>query len=99
MSEPLTVPGLVRARASADADLEMMVCDDDRVTYRELEERSRAVAKLLVAGAATKSSRIALVMENCVDWVVIATAIMRVGAVIVPLSTLLKPRELIAQLH
>ena len=38
-------------------------------------------------------------MPNGVEWVRIALALTRVGAVLVPLSTLLQPRELVAQLR
>ena len=37
-------------------------------------------------------------MPNGVEWAVIAIALMRMGAVLVPLSTLLRPPELEAQL-
>ena len=38
-------------------------------------------------------------MPNGVDWAVIAIALVRVGAMLVPLSTLLRPPELEAQLR
>jgi acyl-CoA synthetase (AMP-forming)/AMP-acid ligase II len=38
-------------------------------------------------------------MPNCVQWVQIAVALTRIGAVLVPLSTLLQAPELIAQLR
>ena len=38
-------------------------------------------------------------MPNCVQWVQIAVALTRIGAVLVPLSTLLQPPELVAQLR
>jgi acyl-CoA synthetase (AMP-forming)/AMP-acid ligase II len=38
-------------------------------------------------------------MPNRVQWVQIAVALARIGAVLVPLSTLLKPPELVAQLR
>ena len=38
-------------------------------------------------------------MPNGVRWVQIALALTRIGAVLVPLSTLLQPRELVAQLR
>ena len=38
-------------------------------------------------------------MPNGVQWVQIAVALTRIGAVLVPLSTLLQPPELVAQLR
>ncbi len=46
-----------------------------------------------------KGTRVALLMPNGVDWAVLAIALARVGAVLVPLSTLLRPPELEAQLR
>ena len=38
-----------------------------------------------------KGTRVGLIMPNCVQWVQIAVALTRIGAVLVPLSTLLQP--------
>ena len=46
-----------------------------------------------------KGSRVGLIMPNRVQWVQIAVALTRIGAVLVPLSTLLQPPELVAQLR
>ena len=46
-----------------------------------------------------KGTRVGLLMPNGVDWAVIAISLMRMGAVLVPLSTLLRPPELEAQLR
>jgi acyl-coenzyme A synthetase/AMP-(fatty) acid ligase len=42
---------------------------------------------------------VALVMPNGIDWAVASLAVLRIGAVLVPLSTLLRPPELVAQLR
>ena len=46
-----------------------------------------------------KGDRVALLAPNGIDWAVAAFAVMRIGAVLVPLSTLLRPPELLAQLQ
>jgi acyl-CoA synthetase (AMP-forming)/AMP-acid ligase II len=46
-----------------------------------------------------KGTRVGLIMPNRVQWVQIAVALTRIGAVLVPLSTLLQPPELVAQLR
>ena len=45
-----------------------------------------------------KGDRVALLAPNGIEWAVTAYAVLRVGAVLVPLSTLLRPPELLAQL-
>jgi len=75
------------------------VHDDSAISYRELDTRSHALARRLVAADVGKHDRVGLVMENGIDWAVVACAVLRMGATLVPLSTLLKPPELEAQLR
>ncbi|UGQ12499.1 acyl--CoA ligase [Yinghuangia sp. ASG 101] len=94
-----TIPELLAARRRHDAATQAVVSDDEAVTYTELDDASRASAARLVRAGVTKGSRVGLLMPNGVDWAVTALAVMRVGAVLVPLSTLLKPAELLPQLR
>src|SRR6185295_13930515 len=52
-----------------------------------------------VATGIGKGDRVGLVAPNGIDWAVVALGIMRIGATLVPLSTLLRPPELLAQLR
>ena len=61
--------------------------------------RAAPLAARLVAAGIGKGDRVGLLMPNGIDWAVTALAIMRLGAVLVPLSTLLRPPELLAQLR
>ncbi len=69
------------------------------VTYADLDRRSLELARRLVAAGMNAGTRVGLQMPNGVDWAVTAYGIMRIGAVLVPLSTLLRPPELEAQLR
>lgn len=93
-----TIPALLAARASDSAQREAVVGDDGRLTYAELDRRSAARSAWLVASGINKNHRVGLLMPNGVEWAVTAYAVMRIGAVLVPLSTLLRPPELAAQL-
>src|SRR5215470_10975041 len=53
----------------------------------------------MVRAGLNKGDRVGLLMPNGIDWATVALAVMRVGGVLVPLSTLLRPPELIAQLR
>ena len=46
-----------------------------------------------------KGARVGLLAPNGIEWAVTAAAVMRIGGVLVPLSTLLRPPELEAQLR
>jgi acyl-CoA synthetase (AMP-forming)/AMP-acid ligase II len=94
-----TIPGVLAQRVREDADLQAIVSDDRSITYAELDDDSRSLASRLVAAGIGKGDRVGLLMANGVDWAVTSMAILRIGAVLVPLSTLLRPPELLAQLR
>ena len=77
----------------------MVIDPDSRITYAELDATTRDLAAAFIAAGVGKGSRVGLIMPNCVQWVQIAVALTRIGAVLVPLSTLLQPPELVAQLR
>lgn len=93
-----TIPRVLARRRREDADRQALVMDDDSITFAELDDASRALAARLVAAGMNKGSRVGLQLPNGIDWATAALAVMRIGAVLVPLSTLLKPPELQAQL-
>jgi acyl-CoA synthetase (AMP-forming)/AMP-acid ligase II len=93
------VPELVARNAVEHGSKTVVVTEERAVTHLELDVESRGVAARMVAAGVTKGSRVALLAPNGVEWVVTAVAALRVGAVLVPLSTLLRPPELEAQLR
>lgn len=93
-----TVPALLAHRRRTDADRPALVTADGGVTYAPLDDASRALAIRLVAAGVVKGDRVGLLAANGIDWATAALAALRVGAVLVPLSTLLRPPELRAQL-
>jgi acyl-CoA synthetase (AMP-forming)/AMP-acid ligase II len=93
-----TMPGLLAHRRAVDAERRALVTADGALTYAELDDRSRALAARLVADGVVKGDRLALLAPNGLDWAVQACAAMRIGVVLVPLSTLLRPPELLEQL-
>lgn len=96
---PLTIPSLLarnRAERGADAAL---VTEDRTLTNAGLDTGSRELARRLVAAGVGKGARVGLMAPNGAGWAVTAMAVLRVGGVLVPLSTLLRPPELEAQLR
>jgi acyl-CoA synthetase (AMP-forming)/AMP-acid ligase II len=80
-------------------DAPALISEWGSLSHLQLDADSADVARRLVAAGVDKSSRVGLLMENGIEWAVLASAIMRAGAVLVPLSTLLKPPELHHQLQ
>jgi len=70
----------------------------DRVTARlsraALRAASRTAAKKLVCAGVTKGTRVGLLCPNRLEWLPLAFGALRVGAVLVPFSTLWKRDEI-----
>jgi acyl-CoA synthetase (AMP-forming)/AMP-acid ligase II len=93
-----TIPALLALRGADCPQREAIVDDIARITYAELDRRSARRAAWLVANGVNKGHRVALSMPNGIEWAINACAVLRIGAVLVPLSTLLRTPELCAQL-
>ena len=98
-TDPLTLPVLLRRNAMVRGDVPALISEWGSVAHGQLDTKSADAARQLLASGMDKSSRVGLLMENGIEWAVLACAIMRTGAVLVPLSTLLKPPELHHQLQ
>src|SRR4051794_3241574 len=77
----------------------MVIFPDSRITYAELDAATHGLAAAFIDASVSKGTRVGLIMHCCVQWVQIAMALTRIGAVLVPLSTLLQAPELVAQLR
>jgi acyl-CoA synthetase (AMP-forming)/AMP-acid ligase II len=93
-----TIPALLRRNRERHGPKDAIVTEDRRITHAGLDAESRALAARLVAAGVGKGSRVAVLLPNGVEWAVTAIAALRIGGVLVPLSTLLRPPELWAQL-
>ncbi|MGE0387683.1 MAG: class I adenylate-forming enzyme family protein [Gammaproteobacteria bacterium] len=91
---PATMPALLTRIASEFADGEAIVRGARRLTYRALEAESARLARRLLAEGHAKGARIAILLPNGPDWALAWFAAARIGAVIVPLSTLYQAPEL-----
>lgn len=94
-----TVDRLVRARAAAHPDKPAVIDTATSMSYAALDASSRSSAASFIEAGVGVGTRVGLIMPNNVEWVRIAVAVTRIGAVLVPLSTLLRGPELIAQLR
>src|ERR1700732_3361325 len=102
MPEPPTAPTidqLVRSRAAQHGPKPMAIDPVRRIGYRELDTTTRDLAATFVEAGVGKGTRGGLIMPNSARWVQVAIALTRIGAVLVPLSTLLAAGELVAQLR
>ncbi|MFI5717737.1 class I adenylate-forming enzyme family protein [Nocardia sp. NPDC051750] len=94
-----TMDALLTANARAHPDRLAVIDPECRLTYGELDTATAGLAAGLVAAGIGKGTRVGLLAPNNTGWVRTAAALTRVGAVLVPLSTLLTPPELLTQLR
>jgi acyl-CoA synthetase (AMP-forming)/AMP-acid ligase II len=94
-----TVGEVLRRNADERGGAAAIVTSDASLTHAELDDRSRVVAGRLVAVGVGKGARLGLLAPNGIEWVVAAMAAARIGATLVPLSTLARPPELAALLR
>lgn len=96
---PSTIDQWLRFRADHDPETPMVIDPSARLGYRELEHSTGELAATFLEAGVGKGTRVGLIMPNSARWVQVALALTRIGAVLVPLSTLLRAGEIVAQLR
>ena len=81
-------------RAHLNPDKLGVVCDDKRLTFRELNDRANRVANALVGMGVQKGERVGVLMMNSVEYYETYFGIAKTGAVMVPLNWRLVASEL-----
>ncbi len=71
-----------------------LICDDRTVTYTQLRRRALSLAAHLRDRGLSKGDRVALLMPNCIEFVVSYFACTAAGFIVVPLNSRLAAREL-----
>ncbi len=99
-----TMPQLLHAAAAAYGDdvaitLKGETIPDDEITFRDLDRKSAALARGLLARGAGKGTRIGFIYGNSPSFAVMLAAISRIGAIAIPMSTLIKSNELVRVLR
>ena len=91
--EPTFPSALRRAVAQFGSD-DFVVLPDERMTYAEADARSRVLAKRFVAAGLGKGARVGLFFTYSTEFVVAWLAALRIGALVMPFSSIYKPAEL-----
>ena len=91
---PLTVGPLIRARARSLGAHDFLVCDDERLSFADADERSTVLARALLAAGAGRSTHVGILMPSGAAFVCAWLAVTRIGAVAVPISTFSTADEL-----
>ena len=91
---PPTVDALFRATVARRAGEEALVVGGRRFTYAELDTLVDAVAGNLAARGIRAGERVALLLGNCPEFLIVLLGCARLGAVAMPIGTRQKGPEL-----
>ncbi len=99
-----TFPQMIRAAAAAYGDdfavtLQGETIPDEAVTFAGIERQSAILARGLIARGVGKGSRIGFIYGNGPSFAVMLAAIARIGAVAIPISTMIRSNELVRVLR
>jgi fatty-acyl-CoA synthase len=75
-------------------DREGLVFGASRYTFREIAARIDEAARRLIAAGVGHGEHVALWLNNSDDWIFIALAVSKIGAVLVPINTRFRSRDL-----
>ncbi|WP_329577802.1 AMP-binding protein [Streptomyces sp. NBC_01361] len=95
----ISVPDHVAHWARLRPDRAAVVFEGRTVTYRELDELSRRVAGRLASEGVGAGDRVAVHLPNCPQFLVAFLAVLRLGAVHVPVNPMFQGAELAYELE
>src|SRR5262245_31798115 len=70
------------------------ICGDNRLTFRELDERVNRLSSALAVLGLTRTDRISVLSFNCHRFLELYYGIAQLGAVVVPINFRLQPPEI-----
>ena len=89
-----TLPDLLDEIAARDPAHEFIVSGAERLSYGEARARARQLAKGLLRLGVRRGDKVALLMSNRPEWLLVDFAVTLLGATLVPISTWSRAREL-----
>ncbi len=90
----MTLKELLQSRAAETGDRPAVIYKDQPVTYRELEARVVRFANALAGLGVGRDDKVAIMLNNCPEFIVAYFACAYLGAVAVPVNIFYKEREL-----
>ncbi|MFI6099214.1 amino acid adenylation domain-containing protein [Lentzea sp. NPDC051213] len=83
---PTTLPAVFAVPAAATPESEAVSCAEDRITYRQLDEQSNRLARLLIAKGVGTGDIVALGFPRSVEMIVTMLAVAKSGAAYLPID-------------
>jgi fatty-acyl-CoA synthase len=93
-SEKTTFGTLLNTTAAKWGDSEALVYEGRRFTYSQVKEKVDQLAKGLIDIGVKKGDKISIWLNNCPEWIFLYFAAAKAGAVVIPINTRFKAKEL-----
>ncbi len=90
----MNIATVIERWADRYPDREALVCGDRRATYQEFEQRVERAAGIVANLNIAKGDRVAMLMDNSIEFLEVYFALSRLGVWCVPLNTRLTTDEL-----
>ncbi|MFF0609642.1 amino acid adenylation domain-containing protein [Nocardia tengchongensis] len=84
--EPSTLPDILRAGALVNADAVAIVADATSLTYRQVDEYTNRLARVLIADGAGPETTVAIAIPRSMESVLGMLAVAKTGAAAVPID-------------
>lgn len=84
---PSSLHAMLEEAVRRNPDGDALVCGTERLSYRALLQKSGAAAAGMAARGVGSGDRVALLLGNRIEFVIVLFAAARLGAITVPLST------------
>ncbi len=87
MPDERTVGRLLRTRAAAEGSRPFVFFGSRMVTYEQMEDRANRVASWFLSAGFRKGDKVAILLNNCLEWLYVWFGLAKTGVVSVPLNT------------
>lgn len=95
----MNIGTLLPRHARYRPDHPAVIFEESRLTYREFNNRVNRLANALLGMGIGKGDKIATILPNCLEQLDVFWAVAKIGAVVVPLSPLLRGAGLVRLLN
>ena len=91
MKQPTLIHHFLEQSAQHFPNKTALIHEDVRATYTQINSKANQLAHWLINQGVTKDDRVALILDNCLEYVVSYYGVLKAGAVVAPLCSDLKP--------
>ena len=92
-AEDVSIVELFERMVDRYPDATALICRNEAVSYRQLDESANRLARHLVENGASEADRIAVKLDRSIEMVAALLAVMKTGAIYVPLDLIYPPQR------